>query len=262
MHIFDFVSALHTVFPPSTAMDGDSLGLLIQSGRKSIQRVLVCLDVTNAVIDEALRNNVDTILTFHPLIFTAMRSIHSDDRVGSCVEYAIQHNIAVVSAHTNVDAHPLGTNDAFATALGWYTESLLVPDQRVAGHGMGVLCRINPCSLDDILAKVRSVCGSPLRWCEGSSPVVNTVAIVCGSGSSFLPAAQKAGADVCITADVRYHTFHENVGRMSVVDPGHYEMEQFIPERLASLLRSMVLGAESNVEVLVSAVSTNPLRYT
>lgn len=242
-------------------MDGDSLGLLVQSGRVNVERVLVCLDVTAAVVQEAVQKNVDTILTFHPLIFRPLSTIRSDDRVGGCVEMAIREGVAIVSAHTNVDAHPRGTNAVFARRMGWSVSSLLVADAKHEGHGMGIVCKIPPTPLASVIETVRSVCGSPVRWSHGKTDMIETVAIVCGSGSSFIGDAQKAAADVFITADVRYHTFLGAEGRIAIIDPGHFEMEQFVPHAIRDIVLHDVLKGRSNVDVLVTEISTNPIRY-
>ncbi|MFM7775259.1 MAG: Nif3-like dinuclear metal center hexameric protein [Candidatus Kapaibacterium sp.] len=261
MLLTDFVRAFHTHCPPATAMEGDRLGLLVQSGRLTVERMMVCLDVTMAIIDEARSKNVDTILTFHPLIFRPLTSIRSDDRVGACVESAIRHGIAIVSAHTNVDAHPRGTNAVFAQRMGWSVESVLVPDPVHHGHGMGTVCAIEPTSMTAVIDKVVRTCGSPVRWNEGSKDMVTKVAIVCGSGSSFLADARRCGAEVFITADVRYHTFLEAQGDIAIIDPGHFEMEQFVPHAIRDIVVSDVLGGRDDVDVLVTEVSTNPVRY-
>ncbi|MFM2133928.1 MAG: hypothetical protein RL156_1209 [Bacteroidota bacterium] len=265
MHISDFVLALHRSLPPATAMEGDRLGLLVQSGRSDVQRVMVCLDVTLPVLEEAKAKGVDTLVTFHPLIFSPLPSVLSDHRVGACVEYAIREGIAIISAHTNVDAHPRGTNAVFAERMGWQVETVLVPDTKFYGHGMGVVCTLpeeEKATVESVVELVRTECGSPVRWCKGSGKNVQRIAVVCGSGSSFLQSARDARADVFVTADVRYHTFLEAEGRIAIVDPGHFEMEQFVPVAMKKIIEEEVLKGNAAIEVLVSTVSTNPLRYT
>ncbi|MFN4768842.1 MAG: Nif3-like dinuclear metal center hexameric protein [Candidatus Kapaibacterium sp.] len=265
MHISDFVLALHRCLPPATAMEGDRLGLLVQSGRMDIHRLLVCLDVTLSVLEEAKVKGVDTILTFHPLIFSPLTSVLSDHRVGACVEYAIREGIAIISAHTNVDAHPRGTNAVFAERMGWKVETVLIPDTKFYGHGMGVICTLpeeEKATVESVVALVRSECGSPVRWSNGSGRNVQRIAVVCGSGSSFLQSAREARADVFVTADVRYHTFLEAEGKIAIIDPGHFEMEQFVPVAMKKIVEDEVLKGSAALEILVSQVSTNPLRYT
>lgn len=85
---------------------------------------------------------------------------------------------------------------------------------------------------------------------------------MCGSGSSFLQSAREARADVFVTADVRYHTFLEAEGKIAIIDPGHFEMEQFVPVAMKKIVEDEVLKGSAALEILVSQVSTNPLRYT
>lgn len=265
MHISDFVLALHRCLPPATAMEGDRLGLLVQSGRTEVHRIMVCLDVTLPVLEETKAKGVDTLVTFHPLIFSPLASVLSDHRVGACVEYAIREGIAIISAHTNVDAHPRGTNAVFAERMGWHVETVLVPDTKFYGHGMGVLCTLpgeDNATVESVVELVRTECGSPVRWCTGSGKAIRKIALVCGSGSSFLQAARGANADIFVTADVRYHTFMEAQGTIAIIDPGHFEMEQFVPVAIKKIIEEEVLQGNAAIEVRVSSVSTNPLRYT
>ncbi len=261
MLLSDFLQVLEQLLPAATAMQGDRLGLQVQSGRTEIQSVLCCLDCTEDVIDEAIRIGADSVLSFHPLIFGSLYSITDDLRVGRCVQKVIKHDICLISAHTNFDAHPQGTNQALANQLGLEVESLLVPDRTFPSHGMGVVCSAHSMSFQDLLYRVRKECSPVLRHSSWTPPSITRVAIVSGSGSSYLQQAIEARAEVFITADVKYHTFFEAEGRIAIIDPGHFEMEQFVPRAMASVLSDAMAGLPDAPALTQTQCNTNPIRY-
>ncbi len=261
MNIHQFVELLHTALPPETAMKGDRLGLQVQSGRTEITSILVTLEVTDDVLTEAQKNGIDCIVTFHPLIFSPMISLQENDRVGRLCSGLIRSNIALVAAHTNFDAFPKGTSAILAEELGLIIERVLVPDRAFPGSGMGIIARSQePVSETELVANVRTVCGSPVRYSTGKTRKISSIAIVGGSGSSFIEEAIESGADAFITADVKYHTFHRAIGGITLIDPGHYEMERFVPRGLASLLEQ-ILPHEEHIRISVSSTVTNPVQY-
>jgi putative NIF3 family GTP cyclohydrolase 1 type 2 len=135
------------------------------------------------------------------------------------------------------------------------------PNINYENYGMGVMAiprkLINRAEL---LERVKSVCNSPLRYCNGISDNIGKIAIVGGSGSSFIDSVMKTGADAFITADVTYHKFHQAAGKMMIIDPGHYEMEQFVPQGLQKLLIEKMNKEDYN-SIVLSKVLTNPVNY-
>lgn len=114
-------------------------------------------------------------------------------------------------------------------------------------------------TLNELLIRLSGICNSPVRYCHGKDDnQIKRIAIVGGSGSSFIEDALKANADAFITADVSYHNFHRVEGKMALLDPGHYEMEQFVTKGLHDFLSSKI---DENVNLCISHAYTNPIRY-
>ncbi len=260
MLLTEFLHRLETLLPASTAMQGDRLGLQVQSGRSTVRRVLCCLDCTEEVVNEALTRGVDTIVCFHPLIFSPQTRIVDDNRIGHCIQTLIRNSICLISAHTNFDAHPQGTNEALARALGLEIESLLVPDALVSGHGMGVVCNAMGLSYQELLGRVRHVCTSPIRHSAVCPTPLQRVALVAGSGFSFFSQALLSGSQVFITADLKYHNFFQTEGRIALIDPGHYEMERFVPSALVELFQN-ACSDDADMTFMTTQLNTNPVRY-
>jgi len=257
MLLSELLQTIERLFPSRFAMPGDAIGVQVE-GEAETNRILVCLEVDDAVIDEALAHRCDTIITFHPLIYSPLTSITRSNRVGTLVQRLIRSSISLISVHTAYDAFPQGTNAILAEKLGLHIVGPLQPTSD-SGFGMGLVARTqSPMPIDEFVSVVRNVCGGPVKYVEPTSGVVNTVAIVAGSGMSFFDAAVASSADTFLTADVKYHGFHAARNVIGLVDPGHYEMEQFVPAGLSAILRQHVADS---VIIHTSSVVTNPIRY-
>ncbi len=260
MKINLLLDIIEKFLPAATAMEGDRIGLQINTGKSEIQKVLIAMELNEAVVNEAEKLKADCIITFHPLIFHPLTGIYDNDRVGRLTSLLIKNDITLISIHTNFDAYRNGTSRIFCDKLGLNYTSFLVPDSNIEGYGMGAICYADtPLTLEMLLEKVSSVCKSPLRYCRGKNDSeIKTIAIVGGSGSSYIDDAIKAKADAFITADVSYHNFHRVEGKMALIDPGHYEMEQFVAKGIHDFLSSKI---ETNVQLFLSEINTNPVNY-
>ncbi len=261
MNLFQFVHAVEEVLPPDTAMEGDRIGLQLQSSRDDISAVLIAMEVTDEVVQEAVDLGCDCIVAFHPLIFAPLTSLCETERVGRLCTKLIRNGIALVVAHTNFDAFPRGTSTLLAERLGFSVEKRLVDDPKRSGFGMGIVA-YPPSALAprEFLECIASVCRSPLRYTAGKSTNIERIAIVGGSGTSFIGKALAAQVDAFITADVKYHDFHRVRGALWLVDPGHYEMEQFVAEGLFAVINTIARYGGISV-VRRSQVLPNPVQY-
>lgn len=251
MTLEEFHRIVDSILPPEHAVSGDAIGLQIGSERSTATNILTCLEVTDDVVFEAQEQQCDVIVTFHPLIYSPLRQIHRTDRVGRCTARLIASDIALMSVHTAFDAYPRGTNSILASAVG-LVDLVPLPDADI-----GLLGTWPDGSFDTLLASISSTCSSPLRYIAPPSGRCQRVAIIAGSGMSYFPAAVASGADVFITADVKYHGFFAAADMIGLVDPGHWEMERFVPEALAELLGNALPG----IPVRASRITTNPASW-
>lgn len=255
MLVREFTRRLQEVLPPETAMSGDAIGLQVAPKRPELGRVSVCLEITDDVVSEAIASGAGAIVTFHPLIYSPLRAIDRSDRVGRIVADCIAADIAVYSVHTSYDAYQHGTNLLLCNALGCTPVAPLQPSAN-GESGMGLLATYDG-TYDMLVQTVADVCGGPVRHCRPPNEAATRIAIVAGSGMSLYDAALAAQADVFITADVKYHAFHAARGHIGLIDPGHFEMEQFVPSGLCELLRTHI----PDVEFMVSKIITMPASY-
>lgn len=139
----DVISVFETFAPRSLALEGDKIGLMVGSLHRPVKNVLIALDVTEEVVEEAIEKNVQLIIAHHPLIFRPLKSIHTEEPYGRIIEKLLKHEIAVYAAHTNLDVARGGVNDMLADALGLKNTKVLVPTHEVRLRKLVVYAPVN-----------------------------------------------------------------------------------------------------------------------
>ena len=363
MNIRDIINFLETVAPPVLQEDYDNAGLITGDVNMSCTGVLIALDATEEVMEEALRSGCNLVVTHHPLIFGGLKRVTGDDATGRTLMQAIRQDIAVYAIHTNLDHVLQGVNGRIAQRLGLtgtrvlkpmpgnlrkmylYAPSAHAPALMEAAFraGAGHIGNYSECSFQtegkgsflpgagtspfsgthgqrhtedetriefifprwlqsailkalrevhpyeemayDVVAlendwdsvgagvvgdlpvpedekafltRVAASFGIPvIRHTRLTGRPVSRVAVCGGAGSFLISNAIAAGADVFLTADLKYHEFFRAEGRLLLADFGHYESEQFTSDLLADLLKEKF----PTFAVLKSGVNTNPINY-
>ena len=232
----DITAAIESFAPLSIQEKWDNSGLCIGSPEDKVTSVLLGLDCTPELVDEAIACGADMIVTHHPLIFSGLKKISSDNPVGEAVVKTIRAGISIYAAHTNADKVIAGVSGAMASRLG--LDNVTILDDEGEGTGLGVVGDLpEPLDAEDAVALVKEKFG--LKMLRTSRPVqgkISRVAMCGGSGGSLIGAAQKSGAQLYLTGDVSYHNFFTQ-GDFMIMDIGHYESEIEIVDILFSLLR-------------------------
>ncbi|MCL5991894.1 MAG: Nif3-like dinuclear metal center hexameric protein [Bacteroidetes bacterium] len=262
MRLDSLLNKINNILPQDSGIEGDRLGLQIQSGRDNVSNILITMEVDKNVIIEAIKLKCDCIITFHPLIYNPMLKIHDNDRVGYLTSELIKNSIALISIHTNFDVFIEGTSKIFADKLGFKFEEFLIKSKFYDERGMGVIASVSkPIGINLLLKRIHTLCNSPIKHSSyKNNKKIERIAIVGGSGSGFINEALVSGVDAFITADISYHHFHQVNDKLILIDPGHYEMEQFVPIGMSKLFRRYV-HEEKKLKIRVSSVLTNPVRY-
>ena len=260
MKIKEIVSALER-FAPLPLQDGfDNAGLQIGLTEAEATGALLCLDVTEAVIDEAIALGYNLIVSHHPLIFKGFKSITGKDYVERCIMKAIQNDIVIYSAHTNLDNAQGGVNYKIAEKIG--LKNVQVLDPKMQGEvvaGAGVVGELNePETETDFLKRIKRLFEvGCLKHNRLNGRLIQKVALCGGSGAFLLPKAVDEGADVFITGEVKYHDYFYYDNRILVAEIGHYESEQYTKEIFYSIIREMF----PELEIQATRVNTNPIKY-
>ena len=235
--VHDILSYLETLAPRSMKMDWDNVGLLCGSRKTEVSKVLVALDPFEGVCQEAAAWGADLIVTHHPLIFQALKSITDETSIGRSIQLLCREGISAINAHTNLDCAPGGVNDRLASALGLEEIQVIDPmgvDEN--GQEWGLLRKgaVQEQALSDFLPTVKTALGCEgLRYVDGGKPV-RTVAVGGGACASELMDAYHAGCDTFVTSDVKYNQFWDakDLG-MNLIDAGHFYTENPITACLA-----------------------------
>lgn len=230
----ELISFLEEKYPRNLAEEWDNVGLLVGDGEKEIHKVLFALDVTHRVIEYAVEQKIDMIITHHPLIFRPLKAIRSEDNVGRKIFALVKAGINVYTLHTNLDAQKRGLNDYILEKLGVFNSEIL--EKREDGTGIGrVFSWKEGKSLKEVeqllreslgLFFVRSVICNP-------EEKISKVCLINGSAMSYWKLAKSKGIHLFITGDVSYHDALDACeSGMSVMDIGHLETERFFSELL------------------------------
>ena len=236
MKVKDIIEVIEEFAPLSLQEGWDNSGLCIGSPEDPVTSVLFGLDCTPELVDEAASCGADMIVTHHPLIFSGLKKISSDNKVGEAVIKAIKAGISIYAAHTSADKVIAGVSGAMAARLG--LENVRILDEDGDGTGLGVVGDLpRPLTSDEAVAFVKERFG--LKMMKTSRPLegmISRVAMCGGSGGSLIGAAMKSGAQLYISGDISYHNFFTADGFM-IMDIGHYESEIEIVDILFSLIK-------------------------
>lgn len=250
--VADVLSYLETLAPRSMKMDWDNVGLLCGSKKQPVTKILVALDPFEGVCREAAEVGAQLIVTHHPLIFRAAKSVTDDTSIGRSIMELIRHRISAINAHTNLDCAPGGVNDVLAERLGLSDIQVVNPTGvDAAGRPWGLLRRgtVEPQTMEQFLAAVKEKLDCQgMRYVNSGKPVQH-VAVGGGSCAGEMLDALAAGCDTFVTADVKYNQFWDayDLG-LNLIDAGHFQTENPVVEVLAAKLRE----AFPDVQVCVS----------
>lgn len=260
MRIKDITDAIEAFAPLCAQEDFDNSGLLVGHFEQEVESALLCVDITEEVMDEAERLGIGMVVSHHPVIFHPLRKLTGANYVERIVERAVRGGIALYASHTNLDAVAGGMSWALAAMLGIGSPRVLSnikPANPDVGFGVvGELAEAAPAEkfmrhvMDVLKVKV-------IRHSDICRPKVKRVAICSGSGASLIEAAAAAGADIYIAADFKYNSFLDADKRLIVADVGHFESEYCAIDLLYDVITKKI----PTFAIRKSENSRNPVNY-
>lgn len=257
MKVRDIIEAIESAAPLRFQDEWDNSGLQVGFPDSEVEKVLVCLDVTEAIVEEAVNTGAQMIVSHHPLIFKALKQVSDSTYQQRCVVKALSGGIAIYSAHTSLDNAPCGVNHKIASLAGLQDLSWLLPKEGgEAGSGLtGTLP--SPERDSDFLARMKRLFGVEcLRHTECNGRSIKKVALCGGAGAFLMREAREQGADCFVTGEFHYHDYFENDG-MLLAELGHYQSEQYTSDLLSELLRA----AFPTLDIVKTTLNTNPTCY-
>jgi dinuclear metal center YbgI/SA1388 family protein len=245
MKIVDLITWFEEWANPAWCESWDNCGWQVEPGiLQESARVLVCLTPTLAVMQEAIATNANLIFAHHPLIFSPPKSLRIGEAIADMVRLAFIHNIGIYSAHTNFDQVQDGTADVLAQILELKDVTPIVPTKNGLGYGrVGTLQPL--LTLQELLAVIHTRLSPPSLIFSPTADLhqeVSRVAVLGGSGASYISAVVNTGAAAYLTSDCKFHQFQESRDRgLILIDAGHYATERPACDRLVQKLRSLNL---------------------
>ncbi len=257
--IKDVASVIEEFAPLNYQASYDNAGLVVGRAGTEVQGVLLAVDVTEEVIQEAKSIGANLIITHHPIVFHPLKRFNSEGYVERCVEEAIRSGIALYACHTNLDSTPGGMSWKLATMLGIENLTLLQSTSQEQNVGFGVIGELSePKCFDDFIESMSSTLSlSAIRYSKPVERAVSRVALCTGSGGSLISTVKRCGVDLYITGDLKYNDFMEPTGEFTVVDIGHFESEYCAIDLLFDILSKKMF----NFAVRKSEASCNPIYY-
>lgn len=249
----EIVEFMQTRFPLDYAEEYDNPGLLVGRADKDVKKVLLCLDCDESVVAEAAREGAELIISHHPVIFGGINSVTDADPVGKMLLCAIENNISVYCAHTNLDNCPQGLTDYLCNKLD------LTPIEPIDKNA-GRICAAKPnLRLLELCAKIKDRLDlETVSTTAQMNRVVSRVAVCNGSGGSLAQCARNKGADVFITGDVKYHQARDFYlwDNFEYICISHYDSEKIATELLFDVLKEHF---EKRLEAVISKENTDIL---
>jgi len=248
-------------FAPLPLQEGfDNAGLQVGLTETEISGALLCLDVTEKIVDEAIADECNLIVAHHPLIFHKLSCVSDADYVQRTVMKAIKNDIAIVAMHTNMDNAKGGVNYKIAEKMGMKDVDFFCKktvDGIECGSGViGTLAQ--KLSAEEFIAMIKREFSVECVMCnELLTRPISRVAICGGAGSFLLSDAMQAGADAFVTGEMHYHEYFGREQQIQIAVIGHYQSEKFTSEIFKSIIEERCPGVRCHIAQTV----TNPINY-
>ena len=260
MKIRQVLDALEQFAPLPLQESWDNAGLQLGLTEADVSGALLCLDVNEKIVDEAIRKGCNLIVSHHPLLFRGLKQISGADYVQRCVIKALKNDVVVVSMHTNMDNALGGVNWKIAERLG-LQNSRFFAQKTIDGveAGSGVIGELpSEMAADDFVLLVKRQFDVECAQCnELLRRPIRKVAICGGAGDFLLDDALRQGADAFITGEMHYHQYFGYEQRLQICVIGHYQSEQFTAEIFRDIINKECQGVRTEI----AETNTNPIFY-
>lgn len=258
--IKDVMDIIEGLAPTYLAEDWDNCGLLVGDDTKEVNKIMVALEPSMMVINEAIQNKVDLLITHHPLMLSKINKITTASVEGKKLLKLIENNMGLYAAHTNLDKAPKGLNHYLAEAISLKNSKVLspIPGEVNDKAGLGRIGDLETAlTLEELGKKLQEILAlKGLDYVGEKDRLVKKAALVTGSGLSELDKAIKQGADVFITGDIKYHNavYAKEMG-IALIDVTHFGSENLVVTLLGNVLNKQL----QHIEILLDCKSYNPI---
>ncbi|MDZ7830365.1 MAG: Nif3-like dinuclear metal center hexameric protein [Desulfobacterales bacterium] len=263
--VSDVINLMNELAPPKLAEEWDNPGLQAGSPAWPVKKIMVALDATPAVVNNACQQNADLLITHHPFIFKAMKQLDYSTPLGRMIETAMNHRLSIFSAHTNLDWTAGGLNDQFAEMIGLKNVSVLAAPAQAAEaspeSGQGRMGELEPpLDLAGFAGNIKAALKlQTLRVTGPFDMMVSRVAVCTGGGSGLMDAFFASKAHVFVTGDLRYHDARNaELYNRGLIDAGHFATEHIVVDLLCRKLSDGLAEKGHEVSVIGSDKESEP----
>ena len=257
MKIKEVIAALEQFAPLPLQEDYDNAGLQLGLTEAEVSGALLCLDVTEETVAEAVEKGCNLVVSHHPLLFRGLKQIVDADSVQRTVKMAIKNDVTIVSMHTNLDNAVGGVNWKIAERLGLEVRDTRC-EMRGEKCGLYVGTFAKPLSANDFISLLKTRMEAQcVMTNELLKREIRKVAICGGAGSFMLDDAIAQGADAFVTGEMHYHEYFGHDQEIQIAVIGHYESEHFTNE----LFREIIERECKGVRCVMAESQKNPVRY-
>ncbi len=241
MKLKELTDFLEEFTPLGISENWDNVGLLVGDKNSDIKNILICLDITNEVIEEALENNANLIISHHPLIFKGIKRINKDNCLGNKLINCIKNDISVYTMHTNFDLTFGGTNDILFDILGLINKENLAKED-ASGYSLGRIGEYSEeINLGDFALFIKEKLGlKSIKFVGDRNKKIKKVALATGSCSNYemFDECTAKKCDVYITSDIKHHESIDALEMgLCLIDATHYGSEFIMVKSLAERIR-------------------------
>lgn len=245
MVIKEIIDRLEALSPPMFAEKWDNSGLLCGHYDSEVNKILVCVDVTDSVVDQAIKQEVDLVISHHPLIFKGLKKLSDQDFIGRRVVRLVENRIGLYAMHTNFDV--MGMADEAADILDLTNPSVLMAtfEDQISKEGIGRIGMLpRRMTLKECAMHVKEVFHITEVKVYGPLNTKLDIAAICpGSGADSIEDALYKGAQVLITGDISHHQGIDSVARgLCIIDAGHYNLEKIFMDYMKDYLNNEFKG--------------------
>jgi dinuclear metal center YbgI/SA1388 family protein len=264
VQLSQLLASFESLWPIAGAEEWDRPGLTTGSNSQTISKVLLTVDITIDVLEEAKSLGCELVLAHHPILLKPVNFLPEDHLKGELISFATKNSIATFSAHTNADIVVGGVSDVLASRLGLLDVKPLVPIGENVGHGrIGKLIRpMRLSDFADLVSEALPRTNAPIRVAGDKDQIIESVAVVGGAGDSFIQDAAAAKAQVLVTSDLRHHlvldAINEPLSPLALIDISHFAAESLWLEPTRAKLSALVPG----VGFILSKIITDPWSFT
>lgn len=260
--LYDLIEMIEKTAPLELKEVWDNPGLAVGDPEQMIDKVMIGMDVTMDLIEEAKNAGAQLVLTHHPMLFIRPDSITTQTISGRKILALVENSISAYSAHTNLDKAQMGMNDLLMELLGFEEWTLLeLPEgPQAATEGIGRLAYLEPLTLEDLGKKVaRALSLDDVRICGEPGQIVETVGVINGSGAEYIRQAKARGVNCIITGDTKYHEVLDALEEgIAIIDPGHFASEWKVFQMAMAKVHDKIIKEAGSVDFIYSSTSRDP----